>query len=39
VIGMKIREILKEKLTQDKKLNKNKAMRSEYFSFYDIKNL
>ncbi|WP_368490823.1 hypothetical protein [Clostridium sp. BJN0013] len=36
---MKIREILKEKLNQDKKLNKGKSRRGEYLSFYDVEKL
>jgi len=36
---MEIREILKEKLNQDKKLNKDKPGRGEYLSFYDIEKL
>ncbi|WP_368488337.1 hypothetical protein [Clostridium sp. BJN0013] len=36
---MKIRETLKEKLDQDKKLNKDKLRRGEYLSFYDIEKL
>ncbi|WP_198039640.1 hypothetical protein [Clostridium kluyveri] len=39
VRGMKIREILKEKLNQDKKLNKDKPRRGEYLSFSDIEKL
>ncbi|WP_368489909.1 hypothetical protein [Clostridium sp. BJN0013] len=33
---MKIREILKEKLNQDKKLNRHKSRRGEYLSFTEI---
>ncbi|EDK34906.1 hypothetical protein [Clostridium kluyveri] len=33
---MKIREILKERLNQDKKLSKDKPGRGEYLSFSDI---
>ncbi|WP_368488923.1 hypothetical protein [Clostridium sp. BJN0013] len=36
---MKIREILKEKLNQDKKLNKDKSRRGQYLSFSDIEKL
>jgi len=36
---MKIREILKEKLDQDKKLNKDKPGRGENLSFSDIEKL
>ncbi|WP_368490767.1 hypothetical protein [Clostridium sp. BJN0013] len=36
---MKIREILKEKLDQDKKSNKDKLGRGEYLSFSDIERL
>ncbi|WP_368490171.1 hypothetical protein [Clostridium sp. BJN0013] len=36
---MKIREILKEKLNQDKKLNKDKSRRGEYLSFSGIEKL
>ena len=36
---MKIREILKEKLNQNKKLHKDKLGRGEYLSFSDIEKL
>lgn len=36
---MKIREILRENLKQDKKLNKDKLGRGKYLSFSDIERL
>ena len=39
VRGMRIREILKEKLNQDKKLNEDKPGRGGYLSFCDIEKL
>ncbi|WP_198039542.1 hypothetical protein [Clostridium kluyveri] len=36
---MKIRDIIEEKLNQDKKLNKDKLRRGEYLSFSDIEKL
>ena len=39
VRGMKIRELLKERLNQDKKLNKDKPGKGEYLSFSDIEKL
>ncbi|MFL0198396.1 hypothetical protein ACJDU8_22930 [Clostridium sp. WILCCON 0269] len=36
---MKIREILKEKLNQDEKLNKDKQRRGEHLSLSDIEKL
>ncbi|WP_373844594.1 hypothetical protein [Clostridium sp.] len=36
---MRIREILKEKLNQDKKLNEDKPGRGGYLSFCDIEKL